>query len=239
MPTFSTSQDALAYLQGKYGSANYRSWQSVRKPLWSFVDYPAAGAAILTFFGDSIGAGGLTAQMTNMQKAGSPGQNHFLLKSIQTSVYIADWMENGAFTVDADVMYSDLIAGWAQAGMLRLTIGQRDYAQIPKPFLFCPPANGQHRIHNRGILALTLTEGTPNVFASSRTVHPSGTLLERHESKYRVDPNILIEAEQNFQVTIEFPSGALAAIASNVVNDSTNPLKVGVILDGIIFRPVQ
>jgi hypothetical protein len=28
-------------------------------------------------------------------------------------------------------------------------------------------------------------------------------------------------------------------LATNVVNDSTNPLKVGVILDGLLLRPVQ
>jgi hypothetical protein len=56
---------------------------------------------------------------------------------------------------------------------------------------------------------------------------------------YFVDPNILIEAEQQFNVSLQFPSGIVPVLATNVVNDSTNPLKVGVILDGLLLRPVQ
>jgi hypothetical protein len=49
----------------------------------------------------------------------------------------------------------------------------------------------------------------------------------------------LIEAEQQFNVKLSFPSGVVPVLATNVVNDSTNPLKVGVILDGLLLRPVQ
>jgi hypothetical protein len=54
-----------------------------------------------------------------------------------------------------------------------------------------------------------------------------------------VDPNILIEAEQQFNVKLSYPSGLLPVISTGVANDSTNPLKVGVILDGLLLRPVQ
>jgi hypothetical protein len=56
---------------------------------------------------------------------------------------------------------------------------------------------------------------------------------------YFVDPNILIEAEQQFSVKLSYPSGSVPVLASAVANDSTNPLKVGVIFDGLLLRPVQ
>ena len=57
-------------------------------------------------------------------------------------------------------------------------------------------------------------------------------------NRYIVDPNILFEAEQQFSVVIDFQSGLIPAIATNIITSNTT-LYVGVILDGILFRPVQ
>jgi hypothetical protein len=65
------------------------------------------------------------------------------------------------------------------------------------------------------------------------------TQTKMRSNVYFVDPNILIEAEQQFTVKINYPSGAIPVIASGLVNDSTNPLKIGVIFDGLLLRPVQ
>jgi hypothetical protein len=82
-------------------------------------------------------------------------------------------------------------------------------------------------------------EAAPNTFGSQITAFPHAELGARKDNGYLVDPNILIEAEQQFQVRLRYDSGALAALATTVINDSTNPLKVGCTLDGVVFRPVQ
>jgi hypothetical protein len=68
---------------------------------------------------------------------------------------------------------------------------------------------------------------------------PWVTQTKRRDNVYFVDPNILIEAEQQFTVQINYPSGLVPVLATNVVNDTSNPLKIGVILDGLLLRPVQ
>lgn len=239
MQTFSTSDQALAYLQGKYGSANYSQQQSLRKTFWSNVAYPQAGQASFVFFGDAVGNNGLTLQFTNMPKAGTFGTNHFLVKGISTGFWLADYTENRAFDADDDVLYSDLINGLFQAGVLSFKIGDREFATINKPFLYAPPADGRFTIYPAGIQTLTLAEGAPNTFESLTTVHPSGQLATRKTNKYMVDPNILIEAEQSFSVSIDYPSGALAAIAQAGPISSNTVFRIQVLLDGIVFRPVQ
>lgn len=236
---FTNSEQALAYLQQRYGSANYNSWQSLRREFWSTQEYLLAGQAQLVFFGDAMGAGGITQQRTNMPKAGSFGQAHFLLKSIQMDFHTADYGISEAFTVDASTIYSDLINGVFQAGVMELDIGGRLYAQVPKPFLYCPPGGGRIEQHVGGINALTLVEGAPNTWPGTLIDHnPAADLLSDHEGLYVVDPNILIEAEQNFQVRLNYPQGALAILATTPIT-ADNDLFVTCKLDGILFRPVQ
>lgn len=237
--SFTDSQEALAYLQSKYGSANYRSWQSLRKEWWSYVQYNTAGQNVLNFFGDAIGQNNTTRQLTNLPKSGSFGQNHFLLKGIRCDYYMANYEVDNTFVVDADLVNSDIINGIFQAGVFELLIGDRVFTQIPKPFLYAPPADGRTQVYAEGLRALTLAEGTPNTFTSLRTAQPHAELLSRHQSKFIIDPNILIEAEQHFECRISYPTGALATICTNVANNTTNPMYVGVVLDGIVFRPVQ
>lgn len=236
--TFQDSQSALSYLQSKYGSANYRSWQSLRKEWWSYVNYPTAGASVFNFFGDSIGQNGITRQMTNMPKSGSFGQNHFLLKAIRLSYYIENNLEDGpTFAADADVLYSDKINGIFQAGVLEVLIGDRVFIQLPKPFLYAPPSDGAPEHYGAGLT--DFTAGSPPAITSLSTNVPHAELGGYRDSAYMVDPNILIEAEQHFEVRLKYDTGALAIIATDVVNDSTNKLHVGVVFDGIVFRPVQ
>jgi hypothetical protein len=68
---------------------------------------------------------------------------------------------------------------------------------------------------------------------------PWVTQTKMRSNVYFVDPNILIEAEQQFNVKVSFPSGNVPILATNVVDDTTNPVKIGVILDGLLLRPVQ
>jgi hypothetical protein len=237
--TFNSANQAIGYLQKKYGSTNYNQWQYVRYPYYSYVQYLTAGANILNFFGDSIGTNGVSRQFTNMPKASSFGQQHFLLMGIQCDLWLENWELNETVADDADAIYSDIVNGFVQCGALQLTIGGKLFAQAPKPFMTMPPAASRPRVRSAGLAALTLTEGAPNTLTSSRSGIAHAQLNEGPENMYVIDPAILIEAEQGFQMSIRFDSGAVPIIATDVVNNDTNPLYVGIIMDGIVIRPLQ
>lgn len=237
--TFTKSEQVLQYLQKTYGSANYNSWQSIRKQFYSFVNYPAAGSTQFNFFGFAVsGTAGQNRQYTNMPKAGSFGQQHFLLKSIQCTYYVST--AQSLLTVDsaADTANAaaDFLHGFAQAGVLTFNVGSKNYAQIPKPFMYAPPADGAINNAAAGGLTFTLTSGTPNVMNAVNQLVASADLNRDSANRYLVDPSILIEAEQSFDLSVNYPSGAIPLIASGKF---TTNFYVGVILDGILFRPVQ
>lgn len=233
-----SSQQVIRNLQRKYGSANFAQWQGIRKQFYSFVQYPTAGQGEFSLFGSAI-SGTINRQLTNMPKAGSFGQQHFQLKAVRTGFFLSDLKLTSYASTDATTFYSDISNGPFQAGVLELIVGNQQKLQVPKPFLYCPPADGQANTKAAGVRALTLTEATPNTLATFDSYQPIAELSAGKSNLFRVDPNIIIEAEQNFQVFIKYPSGLIPITASSVVNDTTNPLYIGVILDGIVFRPVQ
>lgn len=242
------SQFLIKELQTKYGSANFKKWQSIRRQFYSFVQYTNAGVSELRFFGSAISST-VNRQLTNMPKANSFGQNHFLLKAIRTGYYIPSHnlgrFGSGAASVnitDADTMFSEIAAGLFQAGVFELSIGARQVVQVPKPFLYMPPSDGRAQVKASALSHLVQIEAAPPTYtaaALSAAGVPHAELSAERGNLYMVDPNIVIEAEQNFDCVIRYPSGALAPIASSVINDTTNKLFVGVIFDGLIFRPQQ
>lgn len=237
--TFTSSEETLQYLQRNYGSANYSQWQAIRKRFYSFVQYTAAGLTQYNFFGNAVsGAAGQNKQYTNMPKAGSFGQQHFLLKSIACTYYLSTTQNYLVSTsaIDTQNVAADFLHGFAQAGLFQLSIGAKPYVQIPRPFLYAPPADGEVMNVDAKHLTFTLTEGTPNVMNAVAMLVSHADLNRNEKSAYLVDPGILIEAEQAFSAEIDYPSGAVPLIASGKL---TTNFYIGVILDGIVFRPVQ
>lgn len=222
MHTFNNSDEFLAAMQKRYGSANFSQWQVLRKRFYSLVQYPVAGIAQLSFFGQAIGASGTTRQTTNMPKAGSFGQQHFLLKTISTSIFIPDRKLEVWAGTDATTLATEALNGFMQAGVLEFTVGSRIMAQIKEPFLQAPEAAGGFNAKGCGVIDYPVVEP-----------------LKKDNNRFLVDPNCYIEAEQNFEVTLKFPSGAIPITATTVVNDTTNPLYIGVAFDGLLVRPLQ
>jgi hypothetical protein len=237
--SFTNSQETLRYLQGKYGSANYASWQSLRRQFYSEVTYPEAGVTELNFFGTPKGQSGNTFENTNMIKANSFGQQHFLLKSIHFNITIATWAQSAFSGTDTASLYSDIVNGFVHHGVFTLMINAKTFAQIPKPFLYCPPGTGQPVLKSAAIKSMVLAEAAPNTLSVLTGPTPQARLLSRDENNYILDPQILIEAEQTFEAKLTYNSGAIAVIGTGITDDSTNPLKVRVTFDGIVFRPVQ
>ena len=237
------SESIISAASQKFGVIDYTRWQAIRWQWYSYITYPSAGSTELNFFGQVAGQAGVTLQDTNLPKAGSFGQTHFQLKSISTDIQINandvdGFTRANQATLDTRALASDFIGGFVQAGVLRFSVGSRPFATIVKPFQYAPPPGSPLDYDNSFVNQIS---AAPNPAAGAAAVVgvPWVTQTKMRSNVYFTDPNILIEAEQQFNVSLQFPSGAVPVLATNVVNDSTNPLKVGVILDGLLLRPVQ
>lgn len=231
------SDEIISGLQTRFGSIDYSQFQSLRYQFYSYVTYPTAGATQLNFFGTTVGSPNITLADTNMPRTGSFGQQHFFLKAIGTRIKLKTNDLSAFDGTDASTIASDYLLGFLNAGVLNFTIGARPFLQLPKPFQYAPPISGQSISTTAGITALTAP--LSNVAGTLTSDTPYVTQTIDRSNCFRLDPNILIEAEQQFQVTIDFPSGIVPVIGTGIANDSTNPLKVGVYLDGVLLRPLQ
>jgi hypothetical protein len=241
------SESIISAASQKFGVIDYTRWQAIRWQWYSYVTYPTAGTSELNFFGQVAGQAGVTLQDTNLPKAGSFGQTHFQLKSISTDIQLlnndvdgftlANQVAGGAVGIDTQALASDYLNGFVQAGVLEFSVGARPFATIPKPFQYAPPPGNPLDYDNSYVNQITAVP-TSGVQAQVVGV-PWATQTKRRDNVYFVDPNILIEAEQQFNVKLSYPSGFVPVIANSVVNDATNPLKIGIIFDGLLLRPVQ
>lgn len=229
-------------LASRFGTIDYSRWQAIRYQYYSYVTYPEAGASELNFFGTVAGQTGVSLADTNMPKAGSFGQQHFLLKTISTAIKIQNSDLSGFNTTniatnDTRTLASDFLAGFVQCGVLQFTIGARPFATIPKPFLYAPHTG---TMPDFACAPFEDPAAAPVVAGSTVvTGEPYVTQTRNKRNVYVFDPNYLVEAEQQFEVKITFNSGIVPILGTAVTDDTTNPLKVGVILDGVILRPLQ
>lgn len=242
------STSALSYvssLQNRFGTIDYSQWQGVRQEFYSYVRYPTAGTNSLTFFADTLGQNNVTKFQTNMPKANSFGQTYFLIKSIHTGIRIANAYLNGTAvgaaasaysTLDVNNLATDYLNGFLQAGYLDFSIGSRPFLQIPRPFQYLPPLASEPELYGRGNTTVTIAANNQSVV---QTDAPLVTQMSGRANAFIIEPSILVEPEQAFSVQINFPTGAVPIAATSVVNDSTNPLFVGVTLDGVLLRPLQ
>jgi len=237
------SESIISAASQKFGVIDYSRWQAIRWQWYSYVTYPSAGSTELNFFGQVAGQAGVTLQDTNLPKAGSFGQTHFQLKSISTDIQIGvndvdGFTRANQATLDTRALASDFLGGFVQAGVLNFSVGARPFATVVKPFQYAPPPGSPLDLANTYVNQISAAP-VPAAGAAQVVGVPWVTQTKMRSNVYFVDPNILIEAEQQFNVKLSFPSGVVPVLATNVVNNDTNPLKVGVILDGLLLRPVQ
>ena len=227
--TFLTTGEAIESLQRRFGTARWNNYSYNNWTYYSYQDYPSAGASSLQFF-QNTPSGAFTKQDTNMQTAGQfDGGYFFLVAALRLDIMPITREDVTVFAGDdADSLCSDMLAGFCQAGVLKWQINQTNYLTIPVPFLAAPPAAGQQDYQNRGFVGATPTITAP----------PWVSLNDRREGIMIIDPQVLLEPSQSFQISLEFQRGVIPIIATDVVaNDTTDRLRVGVKLDGIVFRP--
>jgi hypothetical protein len=106
--------------------------------------------------------------------------------------------------------------------------------------MYLPPVGAKPLIAPAGLSTLTAAVAGPTANLETLTSDtPVVNQTRFRQNAYIVDPQILIEAEQNFSVSINFFSGVVPVIGTGITDDTTNPLQIGVILDGILLRPKQ
>ncbi len=205
-------------------SVNRPGWEAVKQSLYDYQAYAAAGQAQLTFFAQPVGQGGRTLSDTNMTLAGQlPKNQEFLATSVEvffspTTPTVAAQMP-AAFGAQAisQIVNDAYIVG--RAGNLNLTIGAKPYLQESPLGRF--PQKAYFDLH-----------------AAAADVSTAGAALQTRIAyghwcgrPYLLDPApLLLPENQNFTVTLNWPEGAQAI---------TNPGRIGVILDGILYRRSQ
>lgn len=214
----------MAQLQQDFGSFDPNNIQTRRRQYYSYVAYPSAGQSVLAFFSTTIGQS--SRQLTNIQRSGHL-DNPFIVRSIACRYYIADEKNNSYAGTDATAgLYPDIVNGLFTVGLLRIVIGAKEWMQLPSPFMYAPPSKGFGEVITAGQVA------------ANTSFSPYAELPHGAAHAYVVDPAFMIGSDQNFQMTIEYPSGNVAAIGTTAVSGNTS-LYLGLELDGIEIRPLQ
>lgn len=220
------------------GTADYNSWQYMRRKWYYAQDYPEAGQSELVFFSNPAGVGGLTTMDTNIPVSNGFGNQYVIIKSIEFGLYIPVWNIHDWAGTDASTLVSDVLLGLTQGGVAQLSIGNRLYAQTPMPLLYMPDGCGSPQVYTRGLDTLTLTEGTPNTLLTTISAAPYAECVG-FKNKYWFDPYIGLIPRESFNLAINFPTGLIPVIGTGVTDDTTNPLQIVARLDTITFRALQ
>lgn len=214
--------------------------EAVRQRLYDFLLYPTAGQAQLTFFALQLGQG-VTSSLgavvgsaktyadTNMEVSGSlPRPKSYLLESIEivfepgSSAAANTFLQatpNQFVAVAAAAQLAQLadvnairISGW-----LELYIGSKTYLW-EAPLGTFPP-----KVRLEMDVAIASNSAT--------TAEVAAVQAKFGGRPYYMDPPITLESMQNFAVYLKWP-GAVAT-------PSTFNGRIGVILDGVLFRLSQ
>lgn len=189
--------------------------EAVRQSLYDITTYASAGQTSLIFFQVPQGQSGKTQADTNMETAGSlPSPKRFLLQSIEILLFPgAAVSQTGAALTE----FQNDVYDVAKSGYLKLFIGSKDYL-VEAPLQRFPPKT---RLGGWAGASDTTTAA-----ASRLTTSLYATFAGR---PYRVDPEITLEPTQNFSVSLNWPT------AVGISADA----RIGVVLDGILFRNAQ
>lgn len=239
LPQGTDSYQVLAALQQTYGAVRYTDQQMLRYPYYSRVQYPAAGASQISFFGQNMGQA--TELITNAEMVGALGNVSFLI----TGIYFDFWVQNPAttdqpntYTTDATAIASDVLAGFTQAGYFELSIGNLKWDQCPLPFQYRPPSNGRMRTAiNAGGFAFTQSGMSPFAVTGAQTSLAYADLNRRLYRRGNLQNPLFLAPQQTFTAQISYPSGLVPIIATTAIA-SEAVLYIECTLDGWKYTPV-
>lgn len=241
VPPGTSSADILALYQQRFGAVKYNQQSVSRYPYFSYQAYPAAGAASLGFFGTNMATS--TAQLTNIEQAGTLGNYSYLLSSISFDIflYIPTVASNGpwTYTTDALAPYSDIVHGLTQGGYATLTINNTVWDDCALPFMFSPASIGKNRLEvSQGAFTFSQAGGSPFAVTGSQASLCFADILRRAKRRRNFTNQIFMAPQQTFDMSLFYDFGAIPIISTSVITGSAI-LYVGVIFDGWRFAPVS
>lgn len=199
-------------------SVNRGAKEAIRSSLYDFQAYAAVGQTSLSFFQVPVGQSGKTKADTNMESAGSlPSPKQFLIETIELYLFPGSLVNVAASAATNLPQQADDMYAFAKSGFLDLFIGSKSYLTEAPLGRF--PASTGLRVDQS--LAGTFT--APNMVKSEYAAM-TGLI-------YRVEPQILLEPTQNFNVTLNWPTAV--AMPSGVA------ARVGVVMRGLLYRNSQ
>lgn len=194
--------------------------EGIRQTMYDFTSYAAAGQTLLQFFAVPYGQSSKTEADTNMSLGGQlPAGQSFLCHSVEILFWPGVNPDTYATTPAAPFFANDVYT-FAKSGWLEFKIGSKLYVQEAPLGRF--PAKTRLEGH-----ASHAVEST----ATTVTYQLSTAYAAMGGRPYHMDPPVLLEAGQNFSVNMKW--GSAVALPSNTA------ARVGIILDGILYRNSQ
>ena len=199
-------------------SVNRSGQEAIRSSLYDFQAYAAAGQTQLTFFQVPKGQGGKTQADTNMESAGAlPSPKQFKLETLELLFFPGSPIDQVASSATNAAGQADDMYQFIKNGFLDLFIGSKSYL-TEAPLGRFPSSTG-----------MRVDQSMSGTFAAPNMV--KGEYAAATGIIYRIQPEILLEPTQNFNVTLNWP----LAIAM----PSTLAARVGVVMRGILYRNSQ
>ena len=215
----------------KFNVNRYGEFEAVREPLYDFQTYVAAGQTSLTFFQNPIGQLGKTIEDTNMELAGAlPQPKNFLIESIEVHFFPAATNADltiGPVTVqqNADALltrssFANDVYIATKLGSLNLFIGSKSYVQQGELMRFPPKVRLETQF---GMMASGI--GT----AAGINSAVIGDYASAVGKPFSLVPRIRLIPQQNFNVSLSW--NAVQAISADA--------RIGIVLDGVLYRESQ
>lgn len=204
-------------------NVNLEEFEKIKQSLYDSAAYAAAGANTITFFQIPKGQSGKTIEDTNMTLAGQlPTNQLFLVESIEVLFLPADPTAAAAmpaaFGAQAVATSVNDVYIFYRSGALVFTIGSKDYL-TEAPLQKFPPKTRfdlHAAVADQSTIAGDLQTRIAYAYATGRP--------------YLINPPLLLIENQNFSLELRWPNGVQAI---------TNPARVFVTLDGVLFRRAQ
>lgn len=212
-------------------NVNRDGWEVIRQTLYDSNAYAAAGTQLLTFFalplgqGTGFGGSAKTLSDTNMQAAGQmPNMQEFLVQSVEVAFFpttptVAAQMP-AVFGAQAAAQIINDAYIFYRAGNLQFQIGSKSYLTEAPLMKFPPKAHFD-------ITAVALADTTTAAASSQSRAAYAGSRGRPYQMN---GANLRLVSNQNFSITLNWPEGVQAI---------TNPARVFVYLDGLLYRRSQ
>lgn len=186
-----------------------------RGALYDFQPYIAAGQLQLAMFQVPAGQGGKTLADTNMTLAGQlPAGKFFQVESIEVYFFPGSPVDIVAATATNTAQQADDTYQVFKSGWLDFQIGDTSFL-TDAPLGKFPPAT-----------SLRVDQSLAGTFAAPLMVKSEYAVMTG--LLYRIQPNLTLEPNQNFNVTLNWP--AVVALPS------TNAGRIGVNMRGLLKR---